>query len=1044
MANELATRSGLTRCVCVLLFGLSALGCSSGGVAGSGGGGQPGAGGMGTGQTGGVSPSGSGASGGTGTGLSGTGGAGVTGGGNGAGGSTASGGAPPSGAGGGGAGGSAIGTGGSAPPKMPFTVVTSGTAADIYVDANDAPAVIRAVGDLKADVARVSAVTPAVKNTTIGLSSTAILVGTLGKSPVIDGLASAGKLDVAGVTGKWESFVIEAVDNPAPGVSRGLVIAGSDRRGTIYGVYELSQRIGVSPWYWWADVAPTMSSTIVVEGAVSKQGEPSVKYRGIFINDEENFAAWAAAKMDSGKKVGPETYKRVFELLLRLKANFLWPAMHAVSDYFNQYPENAQNADAYGIVMGSSHIEMLLRNTTKEWGPWASSHGGSYDYSVSQQSVYDFWDARAQSNGKYENAYSEGMRGTGDGPMVAQNAPTTADKVTLMEKIFADQRQILSNRVGSNLPSILQIFTPYKEVLSIYNAGLKVPDDVTLLWAEDNHGYVRQLSNASERMRSGGSGIYYHVSYWGAPTSYLWLASTPLTTIYEEMSKAYAYDAKRLWVLNVTGLKAHEIPMEFFLSLGWNLDAWNAGNVGSFVTAEAARDFGAANAADIADIVMRTYQLNIARRPEFMGKTVFNLVNYGDEAQQRLDAFDALLTRATAIYNALPAAKQDGFFEMVLYPLRASYYQNQKYIAAAKADLYAQQGRTASVTKYRNLANTAFSTIASDLSKYTTGIQSGKWQYVLNPYSTTGGRPAIEGLPAMASAPAASAQPLGVVWEGQTTGSENIPLAFSSYTQDSRFIDIFTKGASGFSWTATPSADWIKLSASSGTITDEARVWVTIDWSAVPSGSSTGTVTVSAGGASKAVNVTVSNPATPSRSSLTGYVEANGYVAIEAEHFTARVDRGGGTWQVFTQLGRGAGDAVKAMPDLWPSVTTNLASSSPELDYTVTFVTTGSFPVTVYRVPTLNTTGSCRLAIGLDGVAPQTLSGANSDGSSAWSGNVTSQVEKLTATIQVTSPGMHTLKLFQVDSSVVVDRIVVDTGGLRTSYLGPPESYHHP
>ena len=279
-----------------------------------------------------------------------------------------------------GAGGSTTGAGGSGglgvPPvtiRDPFTIVTGGAAADIYVDAMDDKAVVRAVGDLKGDVTRVSGAIPAVKNTTTGLSSTAILVGTLGKSPVIDALASGGKLDVAGVTGKWESFVIQAVDNPAPGVTKGLVIAGSDRRGTIFGVYELSQRMGVSPWYWWADVAPAMSSTVVVDGALSKQGEPTVKYRGIFINDEENFATWAAAKMDAGKKVGPETYKRVFELLLRLKANFLWPAMHGGSDYFNQYPENAQNADLYGIVMGASHLEMLLRNTTKEWGPWASS-----------------------------------------------------------------------------------------------------------------------------------------------------------------------------------------------------------------------------------------------------------------------------------------------------------------------------------------------------------------------------------------------------------------------------------------------------------------------------------------------------------------------------------------------------------------------------------------------------------------------------------------------------------------------------------------------
>ena len=294
----------------------------------------------------------------------------------------------------------------------------------------------------------------------------------------------------------------------------------------------------------------------------------------------------------------------------------------------------------------------------------------------------------------------------------------------------------------------------------------------------------------------------------------------------------------------------------------------------------------------------------------------------------------------------------------------------------------------------------------------------------------------------MASAPAASTQPLGVVWEGQTTGSENMPLTFSGYTQDKRFIDIFTKGSAGFSWTATPSAPWIKLSAATGTITDEARVWVSIDWASVPSGSSTGTVMVTAGGASKSVDISVSNPATPSRGSVMGYVEANGYVAIEAEHFTTKVDRGGAMWQVFTQLGRGAGDAVKAMPDLAPSVTTNLATSAAELDYNVYFFTTGSFPVTIYRMPTLNTTGSCRLAIALDGGTPQTVSGNHADGNTAWSSNVIAQIEKLTATIQVTSAGMHTLKLYQVDASVVVDRIVIDTGGMRPSYLGPPESYH--
>ena len=341
---------------------IAALGCSAGSGESWGGGGQPGTGtgggGAGTGGSGGngqagaSSPSGGttgfggqgGASAGTAGALSGSGGAAATGG-TGAGGTTSSAGAAGTGTSRGGAGGSSGGTGGASPPRDPFNVVTAGAAVDIYVDAADVPAVVRAVGDLRADVQRVSGTAPVIKNSTAGLSSTAIMVGTLGKSPAIDALAAAGKLDTMGVAGKWESAVIQAVANPVAGVTRALVIAGSDRRGTVYGIYELSQRIGVSPWYWWADVAPTPSTTITVDGGVFKQGEPTVKYRGIFINDEENFTTWAGTKLDAGKKPGPETYKKVFELLLRLKANFLWPAMHPVSDEFNKYAENAANAE---------------------------------------------------------------------------------------------------------------------------------------------------------------------------------------------------------------------------------------------------------------------------------------------------------------------------------------------------------------------------------------------------------------------------------------------------------------------------------------------------------------------------------------------------------------------------------------------------------------------------------------------------------------------------------------------------------------------------
>ncbi|MEO6600906.1 MAG: glycosyl hydrolase 115 family protein, partial [Polyangiaceae bacterium] len=894
---------------------------------------------------------------------------------------------------------------------------------------------------LRADVQRVAGVAPAIKNSLTGLSSTAVLVGTLGKSPAIDALVSAGKLDTAGVTGKWESAVIQAVANPAPGVTRALVIAGSDRRGTVFGIYELSQRIGVSPWYWWADVAPTPAKTITVDGSVFKQGEPSVKYRGIFINDEENFSTWAG-RVEAGKKPGPETYKKIFELLLRLKANFMWPAMHPVSDAFNKYPENAANADAYGIVMGSSHPEMMLRNNVKEWGPWADAHGSpAYDYSVNPDTIYDYWDARVQANGKYENGYSVGMRGEHDSGLVASKAPSTADKVTLMQKIFADQRKILASRVNPDVTKIFQVFTPYKEVLPIYNAGLNVPDDVMILWAEDNHGYTRQLPNAAERMRSGGAGVYYHISYWGDPTSYLWINTTPPTLVREELQKAYDSGANKLWVINVGDIKPSEVALEFVMRFAWRVTDWTEANVADFVTALATRDFAPSSAAEISDIVMRYYQINIARRPEFMGKTTFNYVNYGDEGQKRLDELSALLVRATAVSDSLPANKKDAFYEMVLYPLRASKLQNEKYIAAGKAELYAAQGRTASVTKYRTMSTNAYNTIRSDLTYYNDTLAGGKWQKMMDPYNNGDGQPVIEGMPTLAAVPGASGT-LGVAVEGQTTGNEATTLKFSIYTDDQRFVDVFTKGASGFSWTATTSQPWIKLTKMSGTVTDEDRLWASIDWAAAPAGDSAGTITITAGTASKSIPIAASKPATPTPSDLSGYVESNGYVAIEAEHFTQKTDRGGAEWRVFKQLGRN-GDSVKLLPDVSPSITSSFPTSSPELNYKIYFFSTGTFPVTVYRIPSLDTTGACRLAIGVDSAAPQTLTGANSTSDSRWESNVLEQIEKLSGTIQVSAPGYHTLKLWKVDPSIAVDRIVVDTGGLRPSYMGPPESYHH-
>lgn len=633
------------------------------------------------------------------------------------------------------------------------------------------------------------------------------------------------------------------------------------------------------------------------------------------------------------------------------------------------------------------------------------------------------------------------MRGVHDSGLVSANATTTEQKIALMETIFADQREIVTERVNPDPTKVFQVFTPYKEVLTLYNAGLEVPDDVTLLWPEDNHGYVRQTPSAAERARSGGSGVYYHLSYYGAPKSYLWINTTPLTLVHEELRKAFDAGASRLWVINVGDLKPSEIGLEFAMRMAYRIDDYGETNVSDFVVALAARDFGSEHAQEVADIVMRYYQINIACRPEFMTKSVYNLVNYGDEGQRRLDELTALLTRATTVFDSLPAEKQDAFYEMVLYPLRASALTLEKYISAARTALFAAQGRTLSVAKYRDLATAAQAAIESDLSHYNDTLASGKWQGIIDPYNSK--LPTIEGLPELAEVPApASGTALGVFAEGQTTEGEAATLRFSSYTRDVRFLDIFTRGAAGFSWTASASQPWIVLSQSSGTIDDEQRIQVGIDWDAVPTGDSSASISVSGDSASETVDVKVSNPPAPARTDLDGYVEANGYVAIEAEHFHETVSRGGAAWRVLPGLGR-SGDSVKVFPDVSSSVTENHAANAAELAYKIYFFSTGSFPLTIHRLPTLNTGGSCRLALAVDDGPAQTLSGAESVDDSAWKTNVVEQIEKLGTSIQIDTPGYHTLRVWMVDPSIVIDRIVIDTGGLLPSYLGPPESYRN-
>ena len=561
-----------------------------------------------------------------------------------------------------------------------FPLHVDGVPAPIVVSQEDYDVVQIAARDLAADLGRVTGREGALHRDTVGLKTPLVLVGTLGKNPLIDELVSRGKLDVTDLKGAWESFLITTLEQPIPGVAQALVIVGSDRRGTAFGVYELSQAIGVSPWYWWADVAPEKKSALYVAAGTRRFGPPSVQYRGIFLNDEDwALQPWAAKTFEPEVgDIGPKTYAKLCELLLRLKANTLWPAMHACTKAFNHYPENKRVADAYAIVMGSSHAEPMLRNNVTEW----TAPHAAYDYVNNRDGVHAYWEERVRETSAYENIYTLGMRGIHDSNMVGPK--TDAERIATLERIFADQRDLIARHVAPQVGAVPQMFCAYKEVLDLYRQGLKVPDDVTIVWPDDNFGYVRNFATPAERERSGGFGVYYHISYLGRPMAYLWLSTTPPALIWSEMSKAYDHGARRLWIVNVGDLKPAEIGTEFFLQMAWDITRWRHDNLSDFLPEWAAREFGTASAPAIARVMDGYYRLNFERRPEhlqwWLPRQPPRPSPLSDEQiDTRLSEFACLRAESEQLPTALPAEKRDAFEQLVGYPVRGSALANQRY-----------------------------------------------------------------------------------------------------------------------------------------------------------------------------------------------------------------------------------------------------------------------------------------------------------------------------------------------------------------------------
>ncbi len=917
------------------------------------------------------------------------------------------------------------------PQKGALALVHNGAAIPLLLDVDDHRGVLRAARDLQSDLERVTGARPDLLTSEGAAAETAVIVGTLGHSAVIGDLVRQGKLGVQEIQGRWESFVMEVVDAPLPGVDRALVIAGSDKRGTIYGIYDLSEHIGVSPWYWWADVPIVRRDALFVQPGRRVQGEPVVRYRGIFLNDEAPaLSEWAKEQFGG---FNHEFYAHVFELILRLRGNYLWPAMWG-NAFIDDDPQNAPLADEYGIVMGTSHHEPLTR-AHDEWRRYGE---GPWDYSKNGPALREFWRTGVERVEDYEKIISIGMRGDGDEAMSEET------NVALLEQIVADQREILSDVMDRKPSEVPQLWALYKEVQGYYERGMRVPDDVTLLWCDDNWGNIRRLPTAAERDRPGGAGVYYHFDYVGGPRNYKWLNTVPITKVQEQMNLAWRYGANRIWIVNVGDLKPMEFPIEFFLRMAWDPAHWPYERLDEFSRAWAAREFGERYAAEIAALINGYTRLNGRRKPEMLVPDTYSLVNYR-EADRVLDEWRDLVLRAEQLDAQLPDAYRDAFFQLVLYPVKASAVVQELYVAAGRNHLHALQGN-AVANEDAARARALFAEDGALAGKYH-ALGGGKWNHMMaqiNLGYTYWQQPEVETMPAVSEVRPRSGASMAVAIEGSETAwpSYNAPAAvlppLDAAEQGTRWIDVFNRGREAYDYTIYADQPWVTITPSHGTVNDGARVEVGADWPSVPEGRNAVHLFVEAStGERIEVELPVNKPAIAP--GFEGFIETDRHIAIEAPNFSRSVAGSDVSWKTLPGFGRTLG-GVTPLPVTAEAQT--IGTDTPRLEYDLYLFSSGDLTVELHVAPSLDFQPAepLRVAVSFDDDPPQTIALDTWASQETWARAVADGMRRMTSQHRIESPGHHVLKLWMVTPGVVVERIVLDAGGVRPSYLGPPES----
>lgn len=993
-----------------------------------------------------------------------------------------------------------------------FTLFKKGAVAQIFVAADDEAPIRRAVSDLQSDIEMVTGVKPTVVSDLSQLTANSIIVGSVGNKTMQQLIATGKLAECESLQGKYESFVMKSVENLLPNSPASLVVVGSDALGAVYGMYEVSERIGVSPLYWWCDIAVERKKEVVMDNVLTLPQQPTIRYRGIFVNDEEALIQWSRLTSDDKMNghISPEKYKKIFELILRLRANTLWPSMMEAGSFFFKYrdeqgvPINPKNATEYGLYIGSSHCENMARNNYDEWYDWAGEHKDQYDadgepewdYSVNPKAIEAYWQERLDECKDFNMIFTMGIRGVHDSPFIARKLKDQSlqSKVEMLQTVINRQREMIKNTFGAE-DAVPQIFVPYEETGELYNGesksgnekceGVKIPDDIIIVYTEDNYGYARQVPTERDVKRSGGLGIYYHFCYQGYPSHYDWLSTNPLTLAKEELGKIYDGGAHKFWIVNVGDIKPTELSLRYFMKYTNDVESYRDMPIQSYFAEQASAIFnsGEKQAAHFAQLLTDFQQFCSPQKPEFMlpffagtdWGTVkndiyqyYSLFDFGDEAQRRIEQILRIEADARSMYNELSPEKQASFWHLAYYPIRSARLMLEKTTYHRKNKMYEMQGRFASVNGYKALSEKAEAQLQADLAYYNHELMNGKWNGITDPYATYNNSERILDIAAIPNRLAYSqsyleeqGKGIGAVCEGQQLPTDKTVLRYSSFEDNIRFIDIFNKEMKSNKWRVEASSPLVKFSKKSGEVAVEERITATINWSKATAGDNKAEIRV-IDEAGEVVNrfevVATKYDFTPKAKS---YVEGNGIVAIEAEHYTAsKAGKGGATWGENVDYGYIGSTMFSRNTEKIAS--DRIEADSPVLEYEVYFETTGTFYGNLYRIPTLNEGKgkSCEVALGVNNNTPQLLAGVRikgqrhnvvmSDKSSEsymWHRNVMAQMEKMPFKITIDKVGYNILKLYGVDTNIGVDRLVICTSkeaeqAHRRSLVSAPESYN--